>query len=577
MNELGLVRQHGDGEVGMFGCKYPGCGKVDNGFWDVQEYSGGYCIFHAPIDKEQEYPGKFEEELTKQIQRGDCNFEGYVFPTAYKFRKDFEQFADFRDVKFKAPIHFLDLTFRGKDNTGSFGDSVASFAGAQFGELLYFHDVRFERGVDFSQCEFNNQWTEFRDVQFSGRADFFSIKVNNGCLAFRRTKFISKWYGFFSGQVESGAVKIEEPTIQRGLDFDKLRFSDDSEFTFRNPKFEVDEITSPADIEKIPTIRFRNMKFVPFATEFEGMQHPPVQNDDKELNILQAPVMIFRYCRLQDVFFRDCNISLLSFYACPFFEEAHFISCTDKWRKVSLLSPILPKTTHRNIIFEDFLAKYLEKKIAVIDKEKMIDFYEVKDLLNYKELPTLYRRLKTASDRAKDYLGAGRFYFNEIETKRQAFLRSMKKDPVLSKKFYSFIKFCAYTAYRIFAGYGEKSFRGFDCFWIFTFAFALLHMLNGLSVPRGDGNWDPINYEWDLPFGWIGTFFTSQFWHDMGNCVLFSLYRVIPASYLPGLKYEMYIPDPGISDLALSFVNSFVLIMMIVFTGIGLKRHFRRF
>jgi len=104
----------------------------------------------------------------------------------------------------------------------------------------------------------------------------------------------------------------------------------------------------------------------------------------------------------------------------------------------------------------------------------------------------------------------------------------------------------------------------------------MLNLINGLAIQNASGEPTQINY--DVPKSWseLYLFLRSDFSGDLGQSFVFTIQSVIPTSYLPGFNMGTTCPsDPG--DFLVLLANSVVLILMIVFTAIGLKRHFRQF
>jgi len=201
-------------------------------------------------------------------------------------------------------------------------------------------------------------------------------------------------------------------------------------------------------------------------------------------------------------------------------------------------------------------------------------FYELEDLRGYQEIADLYRPMKTSFDRTKDYQQAGWFYFNEFEMKRLAFKsgsRDVKWYGYLQHKIHSFL----YYLYKILAGYGEKPSWSFIWFIVFTLVFTTAHLLSGLQDPSGMS----INYDISITSHGIKNLFSSDFIkglkEDVQIALVFTLYRVIPTGYLP--YQELNFLPSGICGWFWSLLNSIVLILMLAFVAIGLKRHFRRF
>ncbi len=61
-------------------CQYEGCDRRINA-----PHSQTYCLFHAPAEEKGVDEATFNQSLIEQMQKGDFNFEGYVFPYSVNF------------------------------------------------------------------------------------------------------------------------------------------------------------------------------------------------------------------------------------------------------------------------------------------------------------------------------------------------------------------------------------------------------------------------------------------------------------------------------------------------------------
>jgi len=185
----------------------------------------------------------------------------------------------------------------------------------------------------------------------------------------------------------------------------------------------------------------------------------------------------------------------------------------------------------------------------------------LEDLVSLEEIATLYRRFKNSLDNTKDYEQAGWFYFNEFEMRRKACIENSKSKFRKLKP-----RHMLYSMYRVFAGYGEKPLLSTFWFFLFWTMFSVLNMFSGIQLSDGR----LINYNVNFDF--------SEVYNpikDFGYSALFTITKIIPADFFPLLKdnYNHIGPD----GLILSLLSSVILILFIVFIGIGLQRIFRRF
>jgi len=197
--------------------------------------------------------------------------------------------------------------------------------------------------------------------------------------------------------------------------------------------------------------------------------------------------------------------------------------------------------------------------------------FKIEDLSSYSDVEKLYQRMKAALDRTMDFAEAGWFYFNEFEMKRKALMENLKNMGLLKRIKNQVINLLPYNLYFIFAGYGEKPFWSFLWLIIFTFLFAPLHLLSGLQV----GEATTINYTFSPNLEGLKSVFSWQFGGDFFTALVYSLYRIIPVSYFPKTPTSM--TPIGLDGLLLSLFNTLVMILMLSFIIIGLKRRFRRF
>lgn len=586
-------------------CKYDGCKyNVLVG----QEY----CVFHTPREMKSISDTEFNDLIFAQLNNRNCDFAGYVFPNAISFRgRAFAEKASFKGALFHGSANFGGTSFSGAvdfDNTRfeggvSFGGTIfkckASFTGTKFsGEMEYelfgkvcvnFSDVEFQENVDFREahfsgantsclrakfgggysrfinCRFTSGWTNFLYANFSGGdvsfyeskftgggVDFANCQFTGGDVSFIQTEFTGG-FARFSRSTFAGDVKFRNNEISYGIDFRDIHLEQTASFFFTDPIFKK---TSKV----VPRIFFRHVSFNPFATFFQNIHEGEDFTDEPDI---AKPIILFRYCNLKDVYFSNNNMSLFSFYRSAFFEESHITA--SEW------------TPGNHLICEDLL--YREKReqpSGVANKVSAEGTEEVDFPKDLGEIADLYRRMKAAADRAKDYHLAGHLYFNEFEMKRLHIIEKAQESGNWLKRILKLLfsgRLWLYNFYKFFAGYGEKPLRSFISLLFFILVFSVLHLYNGIKVPDESNGTKEIHWNWKSTFSG-----PAEFWTDLPNALVFTIYRATPVSYLPydRDKYGLLHHD-FFWDIALSLANSIVLILMIIFIGIGLKRHFRRF
>jgi len=548
--------------MGETTCAYPRCDKPA-----ALPFGQCLCRFHAPSESKGIPPDTFNQLIFHQIEEKDYNFEGYVFPGGISFRKDdkpvvFDDHVNFRKARFEGQLYprpryaiedvcadFSGVQFqKGVDFTeADFAGGLAGFFRTVFeGRGLVFAMTRFSHGAAFMSARFSCDMVWFTRPTFGGTADFVSAEFLGGA--------VTLWHCTFRGDIRFAGNKIH-----CNFTFAENHLDERSIFYLDRPVFK------PGRREGNHMI-FDRVRFNPFATFFQGISSPlPLE----EQSPLKNPSIIFRSCQLKDVYFSANDMTLFSFHKSSF-DQALFTS--SRWGEAR--DKILCfRYRRKNVIFEEQILTHLENRVDGDDERRRIrGVYRVEDLRDYEEVASLYRRMKTALDGTKDYQEAGWFYFNEFEMKRLALKDRLKNRSWISRLF---SRLSLYNMYKAFAGYGEKPLWSFIWFWIFSALFAWLHLLFGLNAP--DGKY--INYDVSISLQGLKNFVSSGFLcqliKDGFYTLAFALYRVIPVSYLPYQRSDF--SPSGLDGLLLSLLNTAVLILMVVFIGIGLKRHFRRF
>lgn len=585
-------------------CAYSNCEKSVNSLYDEE-----HCLFHSPKDKKGISVDVFNKLIFAQIRRNDFNFKGYIFPGEIIFPKGeeapFTGNAKFRAAIFTGNVKFTGVHFAGyADFRETHFSGYADFRSAQFSRLAVFNKANFSRivafnkarfigdadflftqflapalfkqsefqeGVNFDSALFHKN-AEFVGSRFAKTAFFHKVKFlldaifENSAFDdkadFNQTSFLadaifneikfSKEVNFTGAQF-SGETTFENLTIFSSIYFLRLNLGPSCIFKFISPQFTY--LNNHNSI-----IEFSHVVFNPDKTFFEDFVKR--STDDKfETNV----TVLFRYCMLKHVFFSHNDLGMFSFFNSTF-DQAHFIS--NNWQNEK--SNWLPFYKRRNILLDEVLFVHL-RNLGPIQKQRFEKEYKLEHLESYNTIEALYRRMKTALDNTKDYFEAGWFYYNELEMKRL-----MVKDTIKDKSFFQSIadrlQYRFYGIYKLFAGYGEKPFRSFIWFWVCAVViFPAIHFINGLSVKLANGT--ILNIDFD--FSKLETIFKPAFWHDFLYTVVFSLYHILPFNLLP-LDKNIFMPN-GAGGMIWSFLNSIVLIVLVILTGVGLKRSFKRF
>ncbi len=449
---------------------------------------------------------------------GNVNFMRCIFVENSFFEKNkFEKSVAFRNLDFKKSINFFESVFKEIVMIDHCDFSAVDFNACQFNDHVSFINVKF-RGIAVLTSTNYYSRADFVNVNFMDDFHFHGAGIY-GDVVFKDVIFNKKVY-------------FIENCINASLTIKNLKIAPEVSFHFLRPSFLENK-------EKNPNILFENIHFNPFNTNFESFPSP----DKNKISY----AVFFRDCKLKDVYFTKNNMSYFSFYKSNF-DQARFISSNWRTEKDSIFSVIPYK--RKNILFEDFL--FINIPANLKEKSSYFKKFHIEDI-NLNEIAGLYRRMKTAYDLSKDYKEAGWFYFNEFEIKRK------------ESKFSLF-----YYLYKIISGYGEKPAWSLIWFLFFLISFSIIHLLSGINTAKGI-----INYDISLKFESIKNIFSLDFWGDWFNSLVFTFYRLIPVNFMPAPKYTL--TPIGLDGQLWSILNTLILILMITFMGIGLKRQFRRF
>ncbi len=332
-------------------------------------------------------------------------------------------------------------------------------------------------------------------------------------------------------------IKIKNSTQ---LTFTNIQFKNTSVFYFRGIKS-----LNFAKESGSPRIIFQNTQFLPFQASFDN-----ISIEKGQYSIL--PIFIFRYCNLKDVYFSNNQMQLFSFYKSAF-DEARFISSdwgkynkrnnvlseeilfeklkkledTEKNRKENLKKSEITQNNKKNI--EKIKVKKDSSDETNNEKEKNFrEKYFVEDLNDYLEIASLYRRMKTALDKTKDYPEASKFYYNEFEMRRNYFKQHWQKHP---------LRLLLYSLYKWFVGYGERAGRSFLWFLFFIFSFAALYFFTGYYDFHGQY----LNYDIALKYlSWQN--FTNAI-PDFGKSLLHAMVIILPRNFLFFRQSSIQISD----------------------------------
>ena len=316
-----------------------------------------------------------------------------------------------------------------------FPSGTTNFSGTVFSGHVDLIDTTFIGNADFSHARFKG-YTDFSHAIFEGHADFRGAKFR-GSAVFRDAKF--------EGEARFWNVVFCEYSIFIDVIFSKkayfsaVTFEGDAEFVLA--EFKEDTYFSDVMFER--DVDFKLAKFK------ERFILTPKKNAQIVFTSAHFSDNVRIKADLSNCYFANSNIER--------------IDMTDSiWRR--------DDKTKKSF---SALYKWFRNKVGLSETSIIIwEEYEDKLSLNWKELEGLYRRLKQSYFKFGDNSTAGKFYYQEMECKRE----QLKG---INKLFW-------YIFYKQLCGYGEKP---FNVIWASIFLIigsAFLYLLGGIELIGSD-------------------------------------------------------------------------------------------
>lgn len=244
---------------------------------------------------DEEKVNLFWERIRKyKVQKGDLNFEGYIFPTFDLYEgnviEEGEEFCTFflhnEEKIFRTYANFSFCEFLGKVNFSNFTiEKKINFEHSFFSHDLNIDNSTLNSNVNFSNVNFKGDLS-FSYLKFYSEVDFGTISLN-GTVVFVENRFIGlsligsefRDRVYFSGNQYKGEVDFSHMTFLKGANFysshfsNKVSFSNtnfDEEITFNNLSFKekVDfsycsfgKVTSFSNVSFFKEVDFDRAKF----------------------------------------------------------------------------------------------------------------------------------------------------------------------------------------------------------------------------------------------------------------------------------------------------------------------------
>jgi uncharacterized protein YjbI with pentapeptide repeats len=253
----------------------------------------------------------------------------------------------------------------------------------------------------------------------------------------------------------------------------------------------------------------------------------------------------FRYCDLDGVQLLECDMAGVRFVHSKI-DSVRLMDC--KWPKRR--TRLLRLVKSHQLAFEPI--DWKAQNALDIGRDAVIQ----------------YRQLQHALDASQEYVEAGHFYYNRLETQRRLFAKlTTAHGAHILYRVGTFVKYLVYSMFRIFAGYGEKPGQTVLALLAVWSSLAMIHLYAGFKVNgrivQGCLPWSPVS---------SGNLLDIK---DISWSFLYSLYHVYP------FKSNITIPtlqlQPLSNGLTLPLITSIVLLLMLALVFMSLKRHFKRY
>ena len=424
---------------------------------------GSFCVLHYEGEKT---PRSFEIAFSKTIedQRGSntLDIEGFVFPSPFtlssvewdglkKIIATNATFLDTADFDYAtANMGFSNARF----------EKIASFFKASADEGVNFESATFLDRAIFSECEFRGSASfakavfekrvSFRDTKFYGNAHFSQTRFL-GSAEFKSAKFHEQ--ANFSNCHFGSYASLDEVTFKRWANFYGSRFFDGA--SFYKAKFH-----DKADF------RSANLKSVIFnETNFQiDCNFVGAHLNAVEFIELDMPFgSTLNQSRLNNVVFHSCDLSCLLLLNSMGLESCHFSNI--QWQK----------HFSRWVIADEMLVRWPKsyEKTASAHKASAIVAENTKKLRHgFEQIEPIYRKLRVAYEKHKNYPDAGIFHYGEMEMRRLAKYKSR-----IRRTFGALDGW-----YWLLSGYGERWGRSFACFLFIIIISSAIYYQQGTAI-----------------------------------------------------------------------------------------------
>ncbi|GEM_PF-2514186 len=481
----------------------------------LKDSKDGYCILHERSDNKniEEFRKAIEEKLSK----GDFDFSGCYFPPDFSFKGViFEGDVDFTLAEFKR-ADFSGAEFKGKAKfslTKFYGVPglypAANFRGAKFHDEVRFGGAKFYGDCWFDEAKIKKIVFDNTDIQ--GRLEFFVNELNSAEL--KQTSASHIWIGKNASTTSRESerlhvkylhlelVTVSDQALFKNLDVETVIFLGLTAgcCQFKNVRFKRVEldVSSCRTSERFPGYFFMdNVELGSDCNEDEVRIDIHSDSSLRFTNVkFYTKTKLLLRCRdkahLRDVeFYRDVDFHVSEFHGETYI-DAKFHGKIDL-RGAKFLGKIRISGNFENVLLAGCDVEHVDltyvrwrqdyKILDEIELEKAVKSGKIKEIESkWKEVETVYRKLKLSYKNHGDYDTAGKFHYREWECKRKRAGKYSTK--TVKGKLLNLIatNFSWINLYRVTFGYGEEPLRVIFASLFVILLWALIYMFCGIVV-----------------------------------------------------------------------------------------------
>lgn len=494
--------------------------------------SGDFCHFHtiassSGITESELY---LLERFVKSLPTEHLNLSGLRFIGLH-----------FGDLSYlaKMMMFFSGTTFKYCKFGNSIGLQFIEFVGCTLENCKFistvFHEITY-----FTDCDFSG--TQFLGVRFENTTGFSGSSFSDGPPPFVNCRFIgsSKSGTIFDSHISFNHSKFNNIDCP----FEQCMFFA-KQVSFRGAVFEAKLLPFCArepvgEMIEADKIYLNGVEEV----DFEGLSCTGRFEYSNALKYLSfVPIVHFDhvvFSHMQSANFICANLEKATFRNAILY-SVNFINCN--W----------PREGGRKIAYDEIRLRESENRNSPTPKEIALLHLEGDYSTTARsELVRLYTHLKRNCELNHDYVGAGGWYYREMEARRRAAKTSVKLNPI-SSRLYRAVS----VAYKRISRYGESF--GLPLIWLLIAysGFSLLYLMNGFPVDSGH----QLNYD----FGSSGTFD----WADIYRAFAFGFQAMT-------LRLKSYVDFQTWNAWPIFFFHFLSTATLVPLFLLALRRRFRR-